>query len=418
MKLNEESSDFVYLGKRIDKALDYIQNNKTDLLDWFNQYVEIPYQDIMSGELELEEEDYTFDYLDSLLDDLETKFNIILKNQTKMNKETLRLQMLSGIITESEYKAKLEESLWDRIKNIPKAWLSKIKGGFPAIMVKALEDAGIKVGKPFYFYDRRYNDSNSTREGEWVLSKSTLKSVDYKTGNNNIEVEVSRDGGKTWKLDDVESLRIKLDLESDLSKLQTMDEKQLQAWYEKMVAATKKQFELKNVASNPKDLKKPQSIGESLNENFVGMGMVGNIFDREKTDYEIAFEHFSKGTSLNEDMEEDLEESSPYEGKVNENVDDFISSFEFSQEGNDEKIDFANRLLDGNISDEDLKKLKSFFSNELEFFQFLIDPNKGVKSIAARIYDLLKKGTASDGSLETFSTNPDTLKTLKTKLGK
>ena len=77
MKLNKESSDFVYLGKRIDKALDYIQNSKTDLLDWFKQYVEIPYQDIMSGELNLEEEDYTFNYLDSLLDDLEKKFNII-----------------------------------------------------------------------------------------------------------------------------------------------------------------------------------------------------------------------------------------------------------------------------------------------------------------------------------------------------
>lgn len=110
MKLNEESSDFVYLGKRIDKALDYIQNDKTDLLDWFKQYVEIPYQDIMSGELDLEEEDYTFDYLDSLLDDFETKFNIILENQKQMAQEQLRMQMLAGVITEGEYKAKLEEN--------------------------------------------------------------------------------------------------------------------------------------------------------------------------------------------------------------------------------------------------------------------------------------------------------------------
>ncbi len=53
---------------------------------------------------------------------------------------------------------------------------------------------------------------------------------------------------------------------------------------------------------------KPSSK-ETLKENFVGMGMVGNIFDREKTDYELAFEHFTKGTSLNEDIyEEELEE--------------------------------------------------------------------------------------------------------------
>jgi len=45
-----------------------------------------------------------------------------------------------------------------------------------------------------------------------------------------------------------------------------------------------------------------------LNENFVGMGMVGNIFDREKTDYELAFEHFTKGTSLNEEMEDEDED--------------------------------------------------------------------------------------------------------------
>jgi hypothetical protein len=43
---------------------------------------------------------------------------------------------------------------------------------------------------------------------------------------------------------------------------------------------------------------------ESLNENFVGMGMVGNIFERDKTDYEIAFEHYSKSGTVNEEIEE------------------------------------------------------------------------------------------------------------------
>jgi len=48
-----------------------------------------------------------------------------------------------------------------------------------------------------------------------------------------------------------------------------------------------------------------------LNENFVGVGAINNPFaDRKKTDYEIAFEHFTKGTSLNEDIyEEELEEN-------------------------------------------------------------------------------------------------------------
>jgi hypothetical protein len=53
---------------------------------------------------------------------------------------------------------------------------------------------------------------------------------------------------------------------------------------------------------------KTSKTNESLNENFVGMGMVGNIFDREKTDYEIAFEHFSKG-KMNEEMDSNMEKT-------------------------------------------------------------------------------------------------------------
>jgi hypothetical protein len=51
---------------------------------------------------------------------------------------------------------------------------------------------------------------------------------------------------------------------------------------------------------------------ESLNENFVGMGMVGNIFDREKADYEMAFEYFTKGDLVKEEMGEDLDLNQEY----------------------------------------------------------------------------------------------------------
>jgi hypothetical protein len=115
MNLKEENSDFVYLGKRIDKALNYIQHNELGLVEWFKQYVEIPYQDIVFGELDLEEEDYIFSYLDSLLDDMEEKFNIIFEN--KMTKETLRMQMLSGIITESEYAAAINQEIEETEKD-------------------------------------------------------------------------------------------------------------------------------------------------------------------------------------------------------------------------------------------------------------------------------------------------------------
>ena len=48
---------------------------------------------------------------------------------------------------------------------------------------------------------------------------------------------------------------------------------------------------------------------ESLNENFVGIGAINNPFaDRVKSDYELAFEHFAKSTSLNEEMEDEEDE--------------------------------------------------------------------------------------------------------------
>jgi hypothetical protein len=214
-----------------------------------------------------------------------------------MNKETLRMQMLAGLITESEYKVKLEENLWDRIKNTPKVWLAKIKGGFPAIMVKSLEDAGLKVGKPIY-----YNHAG-------FLHKVELKSIDYNTGAVDITYEKSNDGGKSWKVDDAEGLSQKLDLEQDLSKLQNMDEKELQNWYNKSVKTTKKQFQRKDIAYDPKDLAEPTSLNEHyVAGGIVGIGAINQIPSRAKTDYEDAFEHFlGQKYSLNE-MEDDVEE--------------------------------------------------------------------------------------------------------------
>lgn len=62
---------------------------------------------------------------------------------------------------------------------------------------------------------------------------------------------------------------------------------------------------------------------ESLNENFVGLGMVGNIFDRPKTDYELAFDHFTKDTVNENEVEEDeeIEESSVSENSGNPRID-------------------------------------------------------------------------------------------------
>jgi hypothetical protein len=82
MNSNEENlSDLVYLGRRIDNALKYIKENESDLIELFYQIVEIPFIEILQGELDLEKEDYIFDYIDTLMDDLEEQFNTIFENK-------------------------------------------------------------------------------------------------------------------------------------------------------------------------------------------------------------------------------------------------------------------------------------------------------------------------------------------------
>lgn len=75
-----------------------------------------------------------------------------------------------------------------------------------------------------------------------------------------------------------------------------------------------------------------ENTTESLNENFVGIPAINNIFEREKTDYEIAFEHFTKGTSLNEEMEEEIEDD-----------DEDYSDYFFDIDTPEDELDEANK---------------------------------------------------------------------------
>ena len=241
-----------------------------------------------------------------------------------MTNETLRMQMLAGIITEGEYKAKLQESLWDRIKDTPKAWIAKIKGGAPAIMASALSDGGFKVGVPVYGYDG----------GD--LLKMTIKSVDYNTGTTDIIYEKSLDGGKNWVTDEKESLKTKLEVDEDLSRLLTKTPEERKVWYDKTVKNIKDSFTKKDSSYKIEDLKpdtprekpewtsnkmidepsfslerqrelglqenkKKKSLKESMIGGIVGIGAINQIPPRAKADYETAFEHFLGGKyDLNE----------------------------------------------------------------------------------------------------------------------
>ena len=82
MNLSEENqSDFIYLGKRVDNALKYIKSNEPNLVGWFNVNIGDPFLDITFGNLEIEQEDYVFDHLDILIDGLEEQFNTLFENK-------------------------------------------------------------------------------------------------------------------------------------------------------------------------------------------------------------------------------------------------------------------------------------------------------------------------------------------------
>ncbi len=178
-----------------------------------------------------------------------------------MDKETLRMQMLSGIITESEYKAKLEEDKGTSFED-----LKTLASSF---------DTFKDMGDSFSF---QY-DNNSSQTGE-NISTVTI-TISPSTDLDKVTMKTSK---KSKNPDEYEKL----------------------GWFD---THTEDQ-PIVGVKMWLNSLKRRKF--SSLNENFVGMGMVGNIFDREKTDYELAFEHFTKGTSLNE-VEDDMPEAPSHE---------------------------------------------------------------------------------------------------------
>ncbi len=133
------------------------------------------------------------------------------------------------------------------------------------------------------------------------------------------------------------------------------------------------------------------SLNEGIVGGIVGIGAITQIPPRTKESYEDAFEHFlsERYETKFENREQDLEEDKDpdvYEGEINENVgstiDKILSSFEFSQKGNDEMIELANYILtpEGakNIAMSLKNRLKgeggeNYFTSKPEALQSLLD---------------------------------------------
>jgi hypothetical protein len=78
---NDNISDLVYLGRRIDKSLNYIKENEPDFVEDFIESVNNTFVRIILEHLDQEEEDYLFEVLDEILDYLEYSYNTIFEQK-------------------------------------------------------------------------------------------------------------------------------------------------------------------------------------------------------------------------------------------------------------------------------------------------------------------------------------------------
>ena len=84
MKLKEEEiSDLIYLGRRLDKVLKYLIDSNSELKDNFLEYIDSYFLPIINGNITQEEEDYFFDEMDSTVDELEEIYSQTFENKIK-----------------------------------------------------------------------------------------------------------------------------------------------------------------------------------------------------------------------------------------------------------------------------------------------------------------------------------------------
>ena len=82
MKLKEEEiSDLVYLGRRLDKVLKHLIEFNSEYKDIFLKYIDDYFIPIIEGNISEEEEDYFFEEIDIIVDELEEILHQIFENR-------------------------------------------------------------------------------------------------------------------------------------------------------------------------------------------------------------------------------------------------------------------------------------------------------------------------------------------------
>ena len=296
-----------------------------------------------------------------------------------MDKETLRMQMLSGVITESEYIAAINQ----QVENAEKDSLNEhyVAGGI--VGIGAINQIPSRAKADYedafeYFLSQKYSLNEIEKEVEEAL--------DPKIANDpNFEKLASYFKQNPDKAKDVKD---------ELSSLKEASFKKDGKYYIEDAYGNEKEVPFKEylqakliaiglpaaalglvgaLMAGPLGAMDPGSILQAIGIAAGIGGGVGAIFDIPNKAYS---------------NESKVEEKSLYEAEVNENVgatiEKILQSFEFSEKGNDEMIEFAN---------------------------YLLSP-EGPKNIAMSIKSRLK----GEGGENYFTSTPDELDALLSKL--
>jgi hypothetical protein len=286
--------------------------------------------------------------------------------ERKMTNEQLRMQMLSGIITEGEYKAKLQENAATAVgEKVEAAVEDKLEAKVDALSDQQKEQLRAELAKLGITADTKIEDAAKK------LDESLLE------GNGDIKSKVANvlQGIGTGLIGSLLAPLIPMAI-GDLDPVNIG----MSGGLAITAAVGGGLIGLAKLLN----IKKTQ---ESLNENFVGIGAINSPFaQRGKADYEMAFEHFLGERYLTnfDNPNQDLEE-----GNLGHNE---IASL--TPEGHFWIVSW--RGMDGPkervFTDEDEARA---FMNTLEEGKEKLNENNGM-NVVANILEMIKNGSGDE----------------------
>jgi hypothetical protein len=218
-----------------------------------------------------------------------------------MDKETLRMQMLAGVITEGQYKEKVEKLAEGAFDN---PYAPKIaepqKGGS-----LQLKNAAMKI----YSYIKK----NGFTPYLMVDGKNIGDRM-----NHDFAIQVQGAGGKGASSSLAADGLLTISGNQNKTNPQVMEKLQndiihdfsfLTKHYQSNPSRLVIRLAVDPKANVSEELDEKDSLNESMIGGIVGVGAINTIPPRAKTDYEDAFEYFlSQKYELKEEMEEEIKE--------------------------------------------------------------------------------------------------------------